>query len=191
MGPKAAPKEVPKEAPKNQAKVAYVHIHASPAPAPEAPVTEVETTPTPAASVPEPVSFELAVNLLCRADIVIDFVRRQLIKAMQEKLAGGEKEKDQEKKEKSEKIPDKSQKDKDKNPDAPKLADDKKAKLRELVALLTAQSSVDLLLRDAEGKDVTFHENPSLSATLLLTSLGHYTVGVRNKEDTTVTILAM
>ena len=109
---------------------------------PEAAVAPVPATPvpapaaTPAAPVIEEIhemAFEIVVNVLCRTDIAIDYIRRQFIKVIQEKLAA---------------------------PEDPlrKLSDGLKLKLKEIQTTLTNQSNQELILRDTAGVDIFFKE---------------------------------
>jgi len=77
-------------------------------------------------------AFEIIVNLLCRSDIVIDYIRRQFVKLIQDKLAAEDPEK--------------------------KIGDELRTKLKNLQTDLTTKSSADLLLRDSAGVDVIFKE---------------------------------
>lgn len=78
------------------------------------------------------VSFEIIANLICRTDIMIDYVRRQLIKVIQDKLAAED--------------PDK------------KMGEALRTKLKNLQVELGTKTSADLILRDPSGTDVVFKE---------------------------------
>mmetsp|Transcript_21211 Transcript_21211/g.35567 ORF Transcript_21211/g.35567 Transcript_21211/m.35567 type:complete len:192 (-) Transcript_21211:366-941(-) len=191
MGPKAAPPPA-KEVPKDDAKVIFVHIHAAPPPAEPEPAEGAEATATSAvdlsagadadhtaqeesASAVEeqvapspPLEFELVVNLICRTDIVIDYIRKQFMKMIQEKVTESTNEID----------PDK------------KMDEGLKARLKEAHSSLAGRSASDLILQDSEGVDVTFKESTSQAAAETLKILEHYTVGIV-QEDSTVRILTV
>lgn len=143
----------------------------TPAPAaPIAPVATVETSPskavaksptkatkepapaaTPAAApaaVAHPTeeiqeqTFELVVNLLCRSDIVIDYIRRQSAKVIQDRLAAEDPEN--------------------------KICETMRTKMKDLHDELTNKTSGDLLLRDTAGIDVVFKEVRSTRAVLIV-----------------------
>lgn len=95
------------------------------------PTPASEPTVTPAEEMQE-AAFEIIVNLLCRTDIVIDYIRRQFVKVIQEKLAAED--------------PDK------------KIGDALRTKLKNVQSDLTSKSSSDLVLRDAAGVDIVFKE---------------------------------
>lgn len=101
-----------------------------PAPAPAAaPAPVVVAAPT--EEIQEQ-TFELVVNLLCRADIVVDYIRRQFAKVIQDKLAAEDPEK--------------------------KICDAMRTKLKDLQTELTNKTSADIVLRDGAGVDVVFKE---------------------------------
>ncbi len=91
--------------------------------------------PAPAAPVAEEmqeVSFEIIANLLCRTDIVVDYIRRQSIKVIQDKLAAEDPEK--------------------------KIGETLRTKLKTLQTELGSKTSADLVLRDTSGTDIVFKE---------------------------------
>ena len=90
-----------------------------------------EPTPPPVEEMQE-AAFEIIVNLLCRSDIVIDYIRRQFVKLIQDKLAAEDPEK--------------------------KIGEELRTKLKNLQTELASKSSSDLVLRDAAGVDVVFKE---------------------------------
>jgi hypothetical protein len=131
--PAAALAESPSKDKLKAAKGAKAPEPAAAAPAPAAPAVE-ET---------QEVSFEIIPNLICRTDIFIDYVRRQAIKLIQEKLAAEDPEK--------------------------KIGDPMRTKLKDLQTDLTGKMSADLVLRDNTGADIVFREvrSSALSACLL------------------------
>ena len=97
--------------------------------------TTSEPAPEPAApAVPEikEISFEILGNLICRSDIFIDYVQRQAVKLLQEKLT----------KELEEQV----------------YGEAMQGKLKKAIDDLTAKSSADLILRDTTGADIVFRE---------------------------------
>lgn len=121
--------------------VSLAPVEAAAKPAPKSPTKkDKEAAPVPPAAEPTPppveemqeAAFEIIVNLLCRSDIVIDYIRRQFVKLIQDKLAAEDPEK--------------------------KIGDELRTKLKNLQTDLTTKSSADLLLRDSAGVDVIFKE---------------------------------
>lgn len=96
------------------------------------PVPAAAEPPAPVAEEMQEAAFEIIVNLLCRSDIVIDYIRRQFVKLIQEKLAAEDPEK--------------------------KIGDALRTKLKNLQTDLTSKSGADLVLRDGAGSDVVFKE---------------------------------
>lgn len=86
----------------------------------------------PVAEEMQEVSFEIIANLLCRTDIVVDYIRRQSIKVIQDRLAAEDPEK--------------------------KIGEALRTKLKTLQTELGSKTSADLVLRDTSGVDVVFKE---------------------------------
>lgn len=86
----------------------------------------------PVADEMQEVSFEIIANLLCRTDIVVDYIRRQTIKVIQDKLAAEDPEK--------------------------KIGEALRTKLKTLQTDLGNKTSADLVLRDTSGADIVFKE---------------------------------
>lgn len=171
MPPKAA-KAPEKVVAKDEAQIVYVHVKVT-APAPVAPAPAANASQNPPASpaqtiqsiaespskeklkagkggksnepaqaaapIAAPVTeemqevrFEILANLLCRTDIFIDFIRRQCVKLIHDKLAAEDLEKN--------------------------VGDPLRAKLKELQTELSSKPISELVLRDANGSDITFHD---------------------------------
>jgi ABC-type uncharacterized transport system involved in gliding motility auxiliary subunit len=96
----------------------------APVAAPVAPVTSADEM--------QEVRFEIIANVLCRTDIFIDYVRRQSVKLIQEKLAAEDPEN--------------------------KIGEALRTKLKDLQVELTGKPITELVLRDGNGTDIDFNE---------------------------------
>eukprot|EP01032_Pedospumella_encystans_P011719 gene11719-13609_t len=118
----------------------------------------------PVAEEMQEVSFEIIANLLCRTDIVVDYIRRQTTKVIQDKLAAEDPEK--------------------------KIGEALRTKLKTLQTDLGSKTSADLVLRDTSGADVVFKEDLSQNAVSIIAPLSSYYLGVIQPDKSVLVLNA-
>lgn len=110
----------------------------------------------------ENIILTVTVNIICRTDIAVDYIRRNLVKQMQGKLAAdGELEKDSEF----------------------KLSELTVTKLREYSAILTNISAHDIVLRDETNADVDFKDDLSKPMSSRVVPLSNYCIGHYGQDE--------